>query len=197
MPLHKTRVGVPNRGIAAVGGSAVDRARAQDQLLIMRGRIQILKGSRLRRETGRHAVPRQPGAGDTLFEHRSEQCVRHLTGCRGEHGCEALGAPVVEKGLVTRCIDAMHRDPSRPLALHPDGGIPGIRGIPVYAERDHPVSLRGQMIKVALMLGAGYAMICFEHATSLRARLILRRDRVVSRGVALVVGGTRRLLEVF
>jgi hypothetical protein len=71
--------------------------------------------------------------------------------------------------LITRGVDAMHRDPAWPLPLDPYRGIPGIRGIPVYAERDHPVSLGRQMIEIALMLGGVDTMICFEHAISFEA----------------------------
>src|SRR5262249_18095312 len=103
--------------------------------------------------------------------------MRGLARCRNQHGDKSLCRPGVEERLVSRGINAVHSDPAGPLALDPDGGIPGIGGIPVYAERDHPVSLGRQMIEIALMLGTIDAMICFEHATSCALAAKVAADR--------------------
>src|SRR5512133_2386801 len=96
---------------------------------------------------------------------------------RNQHRNKSFGRPGIEERLVSRGIDAVHSDPAGPLALDPYGGIPGIGGIPVYAERDHPVSLGRQMIEIALVLGAVDAMICFEHAVSYGLGAIVAGDR--------------------
>src|SRR5215813_2430135 len=135
----------------------------------MGGGVQVLKGTGLRRETRGHAMPCQPSARYSLLEYRREQRVCCLARRRNEYWDKSLRGPGIEEGLVTGGVDAVHRDPAWPLPLDPYGGIPRIRGIPVYAERDHPASLGRQMIEIALMLGGVNTMICFEHAISFEA----------------------------
>jgi hypothetical protein len=74
---------------------------------------------------------------------------------------------VLKNKLMTVAIDAVHRDPGRAAALYPNRRVARVAGVAVHAERDHPVSLRDQIVEIRLMLGAGDAVVGLKHGTPL------------------------------
>lgn len=155
-PLDELRVGAPDAGIGPVAAVAVDRHA--DRNHVVRLGAGVLRGKIVRR----YVVSRDPRARHPLNHHRSEDGVAAGPGRADQLRCVTLGRPLVEPRLIVGGVDAMHRFPSRHRPVHPDRGVQGGAGVPVHAERDHPVALRRQLVEPHLMLGCVDTVICLD-----------------------------------
>ena len=162
VPLGITGVGMPNRDVTPIVRRTMDRHRAQNHFAVAGSLVLVLEGADIGLRPGCHAVAREPGPADALFEDCREDRVVCQTRRRNQDGDETLGGLIIEETLIPGGIDAMHGNPGGAAALDPDGRIARVPGVAINTQGNHPVTLTGKIVEVRLVLGGGDAVIGLE-----------------------------------
>jgi hypothetical protein len=181
-PLHRPadplRVVDPDAGVAQVRRVAVDRNARRHPTVRAGLRDPVVDRGRVALGPAHEPVSRQRYRPRPLFERSSEDRIVRGPGRRQEHRLEAGGHCVVERGLVTGEVDAVHRGPVGTGALDPDGRVALVAARAVDAQARHPVPLREEIVEVGLVIGARAVVVRDE----VHSRDTLRSGRSILQG---------------